>query len=252
MSLINNDSKNEIQKIDFLNKKTFTKEMLQELLKKNLNQRLTKLESSNKEQISTLNYTSKYFKEFSKAIQQFSKFFEESELIKEKERELIEKKENLEINKDNSLKIISKKSNESGGSSNLQKNSSKIKINNKKLENSLKTRSNTQAVFKSQQFKKQANNILTAKNIFSSRINEEKKLKSKTNSIISPDREKNSKSLIKPDTPQKIQKSKFFLERNTVNFKVPKTEKRIKAKQLKNKESNRNSSKYNNILKQNN
>ena len=247
MSLINNDSKNEIQKIDFLNKKTFTKEMLQELLKKNLNQRLTKLESSNKEQISTLNYTSKYFKEFSKAIQQFSKFFEESELIKEKERELIEKKENLEINKDNSLKIISKKSNESGGSSNLQKNSSKIKINNKKLENSLKTRSNTQAVFKSQQFKKQANNILTAKNLFSSRINEEKKLKPKTNSIISPDREKNSKSLIKPDTPQKIQKSKFFLERNTVNFKVPKTEKRIKAKQLKNKESNRNSSKYNNI-----
>ena len=243
MSLIYNDVKNDIHKINSFNNNHFTKEMLQELLQRSLNQRLNKLESSNKEQTSNLNYTSKYFKEFSKAINQFSKFLEESLLIKEKEREIIEKKENIETN-NNPLKITSKKSNESSGSANLQKNN-KMKQNNKKLENSLRIRSNTQALFKSQQFKKQSNNILIAKTLFSSRNNEEKKIKSKQNIIISPDKEKNNKSTGRNDTPQKVQKTGYFLERNTINFKVPKTEKRAKTKNLKNKD--RNSIKFNNI-----
>ena len=243
MSLIYNDVKNDIHKINSFNNNHFTKEMLQELLQRSLNQRLNKLESSNKEQTSNLNYTSKYFKEFSKAINQFSKFLEESLLIKEKEREIIEKKENIETN-NNPLKITSKKSNESSGSANLQKNN-KMKQNNKKLENSLRIRSNTQALFKSQQFKKQSNNILIAKTLFSSRNNEEKKIKSKQNIIISPDKEKNNKSTGRNDTPQKVQKKGYFLERNTINFKVPKTEKRAKTKNLKNKD--RNSIKFNNI-----
>ena len=135
------------------------------------------------------------------------------------------------------MKITSKKSNESSGSANLQKNN-KMKQNNKKLENSLRIRSNTQALFKSQQFKKQSNNILMAKTLFSSRNIEEKKIKSKQNIIISPDKEKNNKSTGRNDTPQKVQKTGYFLERNTINFKVPKTEKRAKTKNLKNKDRN--------------
>ena len=224
-----------------LNKKTFTKEMLQNLLKEKLNQRLIKLEEKTKDQISSLNYTSKYFKEFSKAIQQFSKFFEESEEIKEKEKELTEKKENIKENY-NTIKYIQKKSNESGGSSNLTKNSNKTKQYNKKIENPLRIRSNTQGLFKSQQLKKQATNLVLAKNIFSNKnIEEKKQNKTKQNLIISPDKEKNFKSSYilreggKNDTPVKIQKNSLLLERNAVQLKMPKTEKRTKNTNKKKK-----------------
>ena len=232
MSLNNNDIKNENKNIK--NKKTFTKEMLQDLLKEKLNQKLIKLEEATKEHISSLNYTSKYFKEFSKAIQQFSKFFEESEELKEKEKELTEKKENIKEN-NNSIKYIQKKSNESGGSSNLTKSINKTKQINKKKENPLRIRSSTQGLFKSQQLKKQATNIVLAKNLFSNKISEEKKQnKTKQNLIISPDKEKNYKSTYtlrdggKNDTPSKIQKTSFHLDRNSGQLKVPKTEKRSK------------------------
>ena len=220
MSLNNNDIKSENKNIK--NMKNFTKEMLQDLLKKKLNQRLIKLEESTKEHISSLNYTSKYFKEFSKAIQQFSKFFEESEELKEKEKEITEKKENIKENY-NSIKYIHKKSNESGGSSGLTKISNKTKQNNKKIENPLRIRSNTQGLFKSQQLKKQATNLVLAKNVFSNKIIEEKKQnKTKQNIIISPDKEKNYKSTYtlreggKNETPVKAQKTSFLLDRNTV------------------------------------
>ena len=71
MSSFNSDVKNENENFKKSEKKrVFTKEMLKELLNKKLNQRILKLENTSKEHISNLNYTSKYFKEFSKAIQQ--------------------------------------------------------------------------------------------------------------------------------------------------------------------------------------
>ena len=132
---------NEISPNILIDKNPLIKEMLQDLLKKSLDQRLIKLESSTNDHLSSLNYTSKYFKEFTKAIEQFSTFFVESEILKEKEKETIDKKESREsikenniINKQsynkenyNSTNIISKKSNESGGSGGLPKNSSKFK-----------------------------------------------------------------------------------------------------------------------------
>ena len=260
MSSYKNDIKNENIQKHSEQKQSFTKESLKELLNKNLNQRLLKLEASSKEQISGLNYTSKYFKEFSKAIQQFSKFFDESEELKEKEKEKLinDKKDNTKENnkdkgKDNSLKIISKKSNESNGTTNLTKNNNKTKQNNKKLENSLRLRSNTQGVFKSQQLKKQATNITFARSIFTNKIIEEKKQnKQKQNMILSPENEKNNKSIntfregLKNETPPKNQKSTFYLERTTINMKVPKTEKRVKKKEKK-KFNDNNKNKYNNI-----
>ena len=260
MSSYKNDIKNENIQKHSEQKQSFTKESLKELLNKNLNQRLLKLEASSKEQILGLNYTSKYFKEFSKAIQQFSKFFDESEELKEKEKEKLinDKKDNTKENnkdkgKDNSLKIISKKSNESNGTTNLTKNNNKTKQNNKKLENSLRLRSNTQGVFKSQQLKKQATNITFARSIFTNKIIEEKKQnKQKQNMILSPENEKNNKSIntfregLKNETPPKNQKSTFYLERTTINMKVPKTEKRVKKKEKK-KFNDNNKNKYNNI-----
>ena len=250
MSLNNNDIKSENKNIK--NMKNYTKEMLQDLLKKKLNQRLIKLEESTKEHISSLNYTSKYFKEFSKAIQQFSKFFEESEELKEKEKEITEKKENIKENY-NSIKYIHKKSNESGGSSGLTKISNKTKQNNKKIENPLRIRSNTQGLFKSQQLKKQATNLVLAKNVFSNKIIEEKKQnKTKQNIIISPDKEKNYKSTYtlreggKNETPVKAQKTSFLLDRNTVQLKMPKTEKRSKNINKKKKIKDNNTNKINN------
>lgn len=260
MSSYKNDIKNENIQKHSEQKQSFTKESLKELLNKNLNQRLLKLEASSKEQISGLNYTSKYFKEFSKAIQQFSKFFDESEELKEKEKEKLinDKKDNTKENnkdkgKDNSLKIISKKSNESNGTTNLTKNNNKTKQNNKKMENYLRLRSNTQGVLKSQQLKKQATNITFARSIFTNKIIEEKKQnKQKQNMILSPENEKNNKSIntfregLKNETPPKNQKSTFCLERTTVNMKVPKTEKRVKKKEKK-KFNDNNKNKYNNI-----
>ena len=262
MSSYKNDIKNENIHKHSEQKQSFSKELLKELLNKNLNQRLLKLEASSKEQISGLNYTSKYFKEFSKAIQQFSKFFDESEELKEKEKEkekvINDKKDNIKENnkdkgKDNSLKVISKKSNESNGTTNLTKNNNKTKQNNKKLENYLRLRSNTQGVFKSQQLKKQATNITFARSIFTNKIIEEKKQnKPKQNMISSPENEKNNKSIntfregLKNETPLKNQKSTFCLERSTVNMKVPKTEKRAKKKENK-KLNDNNKNKYNNI-----
>ena len=260
MSSYKNDIKNENIQKHSEQKQSFTKESLKELLNKNLNQRLLKLEASSKEQILGLNYTSKYFKEFSKAIQQFSKFFDESEELKEKEKEKLinDKKDNTKENnkdkgKDNSLKIISKKSNESNGTTNLTKNNNKTKQNNKKLENYLRLRSNTQGVLKSQQLKKQATNITSARSIFTNKIIEEKKQnKQKQNMILSPENEKNNKSIntfregLKNETPPKNQKSTFYLERTTINMKVPKTEKRVKKKEKK-KFNDNNKNKYNNI-----
>ena len=260
MSSYKNDIKNENIQKHSEQKISFTKELLKELLNKNLNQRLLKLEASSKEQISGLNYTSKYFKEFSKAIQQFSKFFDESEELKEKEKEKEknEKKDNINANnkdkdKENSLKIISKKSNESNGSTNLTKNNNKTKQNNKKPENYLRLRSNTQGIFKSQQLKKQATNITLARSLFTNKIIEEKNQnKQKQNMILSPENEKINKSIntfregLKNETPLRNKKSTFCLERNTVNMKVPNTEKRVKKKPKKKLKDN-NKNKYNNI-----
>ena len=262
MSSYKNDIKNENIQKHSEQKQSFSKELLKELLNKNLNQRLLKLEASSKEQISGLNYTSKYFKEFSKAIQQFSKFFDESEELKEKEKEKEkvknEKKDNINANnkdkdKENSLKIISKKSNESNGSTNLTKNNNKTKQNNKKPENYLRLRSNTQGIFKSQQLKKQATNITLARSLFTNKIIEEKNQnKQKQNMILSPENEKINKSIntfregLKNETPLRNKKSTFCLERNTVNMKVPKTEKRVKKKPKK-KLNDNNKNKYNNI-----
>ena len=251
MSLNNNDIKNEIQPTNLFSGKNFTKEMLKELIKNQLNQRLLKLESSTKEHISNLNYTSKYFTEFTKAIQQFSKFFEESEALREKEKELLEKKESTENNND---KYVAKKSNESASSTNTSKNLSKNN-QNKKLENSLRTRSNTQSLFKAQKLKKQATTISLAKNIFSNKMTEDKKLNKQKQKILSPDTEKKinnktnniTKEGGKNGTPQKNQKSNHMLERSSTNLKTPKTEVKNKAgnklKILKN--SNRNKSQYN-------
>ena len=257
MSLLKNESKNENNQKNSQHKHSFTKENLKELLKKKLNQRLLKLETTSKEQTSDLNYTSKYFKEFSKAIQQFSKFFEETEELKEKEKEINERKDNLKDNnkdkdKENSLKNISKKSNESSGSANLTKNYNKTKHNTKKLENSLRLRSNTQGIFKSQQLKKQATNITLARSLFANKLIEEKKQnKQKQNMILSPDNEKNNKTANtlregKNETPNKNHKSTYFFERNSVNMKIPKTEKRIKKNEKRQIKGN-NKNKYNNI-----
>ena len=251
MSLNNNDIKNEIHPTNLFSGKNITKEMLKELLKNQLNQRLLKLESSTKEHISNLNYTSKYFTEFTKAIQQFSKFFEESETLKEKEKDLLEKKESTENNND---KFIAKKSNESTSSTNTSKNFSKNN-QNKKLENSLKTRNNTQSLFKAQKLKKQATTLSLAKNIFSNKMTEDKKINKQKQKIFSPDTEKkinNKTNNImkeggKNGTPPKNQKSNHIFERNSINFKTPKTEVKNKAgnklKILKN--NNRNKSQYN-------
>ena len=256
MSLNIYDNKNEFYQKN-TNKKTFTKEMLKELLKKSLDQRLIKLESSAKEHMSNINYTSKYFKEFNKAIQQFSKFFEESETIKEKEKEIVEKKESLESNKESnsSLKLIPKKSNESTNSTNTVKNNTKAKQNNTKKLDSAKNRSHTQGLLKSQQLKKQATSIVLAKNLFPNKIVEEKKTNKQKNIVMSPDSEKKNKANnniqkeTENETPQKNNKSTFYLERNTINLKPPKTEKRTKKlnKHKKISESNRNTVNYNNI-----
>ena len=257
MSLNNNDVKNEIVQKNPFHKKPFTKEMLQDLLKKHLNQRLIKLEDSTKDQITSLNTTSKYFKEFAKAIEQFSKLLEESEELKEKE--LTEKKDNnKEKNKDNNnlSKYSSKKSNELHGSTNLTKNSSKIKLNNKKMD-SFKNRCNTQRTFKPQQLKKQATNINLARSIFSNKIIEEKKVnKQKKNIIRSSDMDKVNKSIYTHrdginETPVRI-KSSFCLDKTGVNLKMPKTEKRIKANHnkknsIKDKDKNKNTHKSNNL-----
>ena len=264
MSLNINDYNNEISQNNSINKKPFTKEMLQDLLKKTLDQRLIKLESSAKDHLTNLNYTSKYFKEFTKAIQQFSKFFVESESLKEKEKEIIDKKESLENIKENSTinnknnnkeiynspKIIAKKSNESGSSGGLLKNSSKIRQNqnNKKVEISSKTaRNHTQGV-KSQQLKKQATTISLAKSLFPM----DGKKSSKKNNIMSPDslKKKKANNITKEKEGENdTNKSDYFLNDSNLNIKIPKTDKRIK-KNNQNKtinESVRNNANYNNI-----
>jgi hypothetical protein len=226
MSLNNNDIKNEIFPKNITDKKIFTKEMLQELLKSQLDQRLLKLESNSKEHISNLNYTSKYFTEFTKAIQQFTKFFEESESLLEKEKELTEIKESIE--NDNTEKFVSKKSNESNylsTTTNIPKNNinnndnkshQKEKENNKKIENTLKNKSITQNVFKPQKLKKQSTNMLLAKSIFTNKVKEEKKTNANKTKIMSPEIEKKnqSKKIInitknvgKHGTPQRLHKT---------------------------------------------
>ena len=265
MSLNINDYNNEVSQNNSINKKPFTKEMLQDLLKKTLDQRLIKLESSAKEHITNLNYTSKYFKEFTKAIQQFSKFFVESESLKEKEKQIIDQKESLENIKENntinnknnnkeiynSPKIVAKKSNESGSSGGCLKNSSKIRPNqnNKKVEISSKTaRNHTQGVVKTQQLKKQATTISLAKSLFPM----EGKKSSKKNNIMSPDslKKKKANNITKEKEGENdINKSAYFLNDSNLNIKIPKTDKRIK-KNNKNKtinESIRNNGNYNNI-----
>jgi hypothetical protein len=256
MSLNNNDIKNEIFPKNITDTKIFTKEMLQELLKNQLDQRLLKLESNSKEHISNLNYTAKYFTEFTKAIQQFTKFFEESESLIEKEKELTEIKESIE--NDNTEKFILKKSNESNylqTTTNIPKNNinnnnnkshQKEKENNKKLENTLKNKSITQNVFKPQKLKKQSTNMLLAKSIFTNKVKEEKKTNANKTKIMSPEIEKKnqskkiiniSKNVGKHGTPQRLHKTNNILERS-INLKTPKTEIKnktaTKIKKLKN------------------
>ena len=253
MSLNNNDIYEEINQKHSSNKKPFTKEMLQELLKKHLNQRLIKLEDSTNEHISSLNKTSKYFKEFNKAIEQFSKLLEESEELKEKE--LPQKKDTNKENNNNPSKYSSKKSNESGGSINLTKNSSKVKLNNKKLD-SMKNRSHTQGVFKPPTLKKQATNVNLARSIFANKLMEEKKvMKQKKKIVKSPEMDKTTKSFYTHreginETPTRI-KTSYGLDKSSANLKISKTEKRIKTNNkksiIKDKDKNKKNYKSNNI-----
>ena len=262
MSLNNNYIKNETNQKNISNNKIFTKEMLQELIKTQLNQRLLRLESSSKEQISNLSFTSKYFNEFTKAIQQFQKFFEESEAIKEKEKEIIERKENIENN--NTEKIIPKKLNEShNNSTNISKSNNNInnksnqKESNKKPENMLKNRSITQNVFKTQKLKKQATNISLAKSIFTNKMNEEKKINAYKLKLMSPETEKKNqnqktfnitKEVGKNGTPQRVRKNNALLERAKAALKTPRTEIKkktvTKIQKLKN-DTNRHKNQYN-------
>ena len=241
MSLDNIDIKNE----DFSKKKSFPKEILQEILKKHLNNRLTKLEESANEHITNLNYTSKYFNEFTKAINQFSKFFEDLKASKEKEND---KKHNLESN--STVKFEAKKSNESN------KNNTKFTQIKNKNDNTLRTRSNTMGLYKIQQMKRQATNINLARGIFSSRIlDEQKSIRQKQNNIISPDEDiKNKTMYIKnpgiTDTPKTMRKMGSFIEKNSENSKIPKTEKRVKKNVGTNKKVKSNKkNQTNNITK---
>ena len=222
MSLDNIDIKNE----DFSKKKSFQKEILQEILKKHLNNRLTKLEASANEHIADLNYTSKYYNEFTKAINQFSKFFEDLKASKEKE---IDKKHNLENN--STVKFDLKKPNES---THNNKNNTKFSQIKSKMDNTLRTRSNTMGLYKVQQMKRQATNINLARGMFSSRyLDEQKSMRQKPNNIISPEEDiKNKTMYIKnpgiTDTPKTMRKMSSFIEKNAENPKIPKTEKRSK------------------------
>ena len=244
MSLNNSDTKNE----NFSKAKSFPKEILQELLKKHLNNRLTKLETSSNEHITNLNYTSKYFNEFTKAINQFSKFFEDLKASKEKEND---KKHNLESN--STVKFEAKKSNESTHNT---KNNTKFNQIKSKMDNTLRTRSNTMGLYKVQQMKRQATNINLARGIFSSRIlDEQKPIRQKQNSILSPEEDiKNKTMYIKnpgiTDTPKTMRKMGSFIEKDSENSKFPKTEKRVKKNVGTNKKVKSNKkSQTNNISK---
>lgn len=244
MSLDNIDIKNE----EISKKKSFPKEILQEILKNHLNNRLTKLESSSNEQITNLNYTSKYFNEFTKAINQFSKFFEDFKASKEKENE---KKQNLDNN--STVKFEAKKSNESNHNT---KNNVKFTQIKSKNDAALRTRSNTMGLYKVQQMKRQATNINLARGMFSSRfLEEQKSMRQKQNSIMSPEEDiKNKTMYIKnpgiTDTPKTVRKTSSFIEKNSENSKIPKTEKRVKKNVGTNKKLKSNKkSQTNNITK---
>ena len=242
MSLNNIDTKNE----NFSKKKSFPKEILQELLKKHLNNRLTKLEASANDHITNLNYTSKYFNEFTKAINQFSKFFEDLKSSKEKEND---KKHNLESN--STVKFEAKKSNESTHNS---KNNTKFTQIKNKMDNTLRTRSNTMGLYKVQQMKRQATNINLARGMFSSRyLDEQKSMRPKHNNIISPEEDiKNKTMYIKnpgiTDTPKTMRKMGSFIEKDTENSKIPKTEKRAKKTVGTNKKVKSNKKSQNNNI----
>ena len=224
MSFNNNDIKNELFSKNFSFKDTFEKEDLKELLKNLLNQRLTKLELSSSEQISSLNHTAKNFKDFNKSIQHLFKLLEESEANKEKEK----------ANQKHTLK----------------KSNTKLKLFNKKNENSIRPRSNTMGLYKTQQLKRQATTINLSKNLLSSRILDEKKSTKQKQNRLSREFD-NNKSMYIKETPHTLRKTSSFIEKNGI-LKSQKTEKKtkniIKNKKMKTNQKNE----VNNIQKHKN
>jgi hypothetical protein len=196
--------------------KSFTKEILQNILNKYLNDRLVKLENSTKGQMHNLNKTSKNFKEFSKNIQQITNnILEQTVLFKENQ----EKKEE---NKNNNENILRQSIND-------------ITSKNTNNKSSIRNRSNTLGISKYNQLKKQNTEVNLAKGSFISNNNNNSNNKPKSK-LKSP--EKNNKSskmnitkdLAKNSTPKKTNKIDFFIE-GKVKFpqteKIPKKMKKI-------------------------
>ena len=246
MSLNSNEIKNEIIPKNILNKKVFAKELLQELLKKQLNESLTKLESNTNKQMNDLNYTSKYFKEFKNALYQFSAFLSDIEIDRKKEDELYKQEINGKENFEN-IKITPKKSNEFNFSTNLSRQNNKV---NKKIENSFKSKSNTIGLFKSEQLNKHSNSINLNNTIYSPRIKEESKLIKQNYNIMSPvNHKKNQTIYLAKEELQIVHNMGSFIEKSPFNIKTPNTEKRSKN-YIKDKNSKFNGKKQvNNITK---
>ena len=220
------NNKNEKININLFNR-YFPKEMLQNLLNKCLNNRLTKLENSTKNQMLNLNKTSKNFKDFSKNIQQISNnYLAQTELHKDKLEKKDESKNN-NIN-ENVMKQSFKKQQQSK--------------NNNNISNNTKNRSNTLGISKYKKLKKQNTEININKTSFISNNNNNtnrKKLKSIEKDNKNKNKNNNSKKdLIKNATPKKTNKIDFLIGSKP---KYPQTEKiNKKTKEMKKMNTNKN------------
>ena len=218
------NNKNEKININLFNR-YFPKEMLQNLLNKCLNNRLTKLENSTKNQMLNLNKTSKNFKDFSKNIQQISNnYLAQTELHKDKLEKKDESKNN-NIN-ENVMKQSFKKQQQSK--------------NNNNISNNTKNRSNTLGISKYKKLKKQNTEININKTSFISNNNNNTNRK-KLKSIEKDNKNKNNnskKDLIKNATPKKTNKIDFLIGSKP---KYPQTEKiNKKTKEMKKMNTNKN------------
>ena len=217
------NNKNEKININLFNR-YFPKEMLQNLLNKCLNNRLTKLENSTKNQMLNLNKTSKNFKDFSKNIQQISNnYLAQTELHKDKLEKKDESKNN-NIN-ENVMKQSFKKQQQS---------------KNNNISNNTKNRSNTLGISKYKKLKKQNTEININKTSFISNNNNNTNRK-KLKSIEKDNKNKNNnskKDLIKNATPKKTNKIDFLIGSKP---KYPQTEKiNKKTKEMKKMNTNKN------------
>ena len=218
------NNKNEKININLFNR-YFPKEMLQNLLNKCLNNRLTKLENSTKNQMLNLNKTSKNFKDFSKNIQQISNnYLAQTELHKDKLEKKDESKNN-NIN-ENVMKQSFKKQQQSK--------------NNNNISNNTKNRSNTLGISKYKKLKNQNTEININKTSFISNNNNNTNRK-KLKSIEKDNKNKNNfskKDLIKNATPKKTNKIDFLIGSKP---KYPQTEKiNKKTKEMKKMNTNKN------------